>query len=215
MLAMQLKVKVYILLGLLCFAMLSWAENEPVAGRDYQVLDNPIATASKDKVEVIEFFWYGCPHCYQLETYMESWLEDKPGFVDFKYVPAPLGGIWDVHARAFYTAETMGVLDQTHKATFNAIHQEKKTLVNLRQIKDFYASLGVDGDKFQQTTKAFIVDVRLNQAKGIAQAYQLQSVPLIAVNGKYLLSPSITGSAPKIIKVLNYLINKEKALLSK
>ena len=184
----------------------------PVSGKDYQLLANPVtpvATDSTDKIQVIEFFWYGCPHCYQTQPYVESWLQNKPDFVAFQRVPAPFGQVWDLHAKAFYAAETMGVLDKTHQATFDAIHRDKKTLVRMKQIKAFYQQLGVDGDAFVKTAESFIVALRLNQAKEMLQDYQLQSVPVLAVAGKYLVSPVMSSGNQGMIQTLNYLVQQE------
>lgn len=200
--------------GFLLWGGLSFAEEYlPVAGRDYKVLTNPVATDSADKIKVIEFFWYGCPHCYTMEPYVESWLKSKPDFVDFQRVPAPFGHIWDVHARAFYTAETMGVLDKTHQATFDAIHRDKKTLVRMQQIRKFYEKLGIDGDAFAQTFDSFIVDFRFNQAKAMIADYGLQSVPVLAVGGKYLINVTQNSGHAGMMKTLDYLIQQEYQLM--
>ncbi|KFC49356.1 thiol:disulfide interchange protein, partial [Micrococcus luteus] len=119
------------------------AHAEPVAGQQYVELKSPVPVSKPGKVEVVELFWYGCPHCYQFEATLNPWVEKLPDDVNFVRVPALFGGIWNVHGQAFITLESMKVEQKVHDAVFTAIHQEKKKLASAEEFADFVATQGV------------------------------------------------------------------------
>ncbi len=179
------------------------------AQQGYENIANPVKTDNPDKVEVLEFFWYGCPHCFQFEPHIKAWLETKPDNVEFKSVAAPLNPAWKVHSQAFYAAEILGVLDQFHEPMFNAIHKDKKAMRKPKDIAKLAASVGLDGDKFAKTMKSFAVDAKIRQSLQKAQEVGISAVPTVVINGKYRTSGSVAGSYPNLIKVLNDLIAQE------
>lgn len=181
------------------------------AQQGYENLPNPIRTDNPDKVEVLEFFWYGCPHCFQFEPHIKGWLETKPENVEFKSVAAPLNPAWKVHSQAFYAAEILGVLDKFHEPMFNAIHREKKSMRKPKDIAALVETLGIDGDKFQKTMKSFAVDAKIRQSMQKAREVGITAVPTVVINGKYKTSGSVAGSYPNLIDVLNRLIAMESA----
>ena len=181
------------------------------AQQGYENLPNPVRTENPDKVEVLEFFWYGCPHCFQFEPHIKTWLETKPDNVEFKSVAAPLNPAWKVHSQAFYAAEILGVLDTFHEPMFNAIHRDKKSTRKPKDIAKLADSLGIDGDKFEKTMKSFAVDAKIRQSMQKAREVGISAVPTVVINGKYRTSGSVAGSYPNLINVLNQLIAQESA----
>ena len=196
---------------LFSIALLAIAASTANAQQGYENLPNPVKTDNPEKIEVLEFFWYGCPHCYQFEPHIKEWLETKPENVEFKSVAAPLNPAWKVHSQAFYAAELLGVLDQFHEPMFDAIHKDKKSMRKPKEIAKFAESLGLDGDKFAKTMKSFAVDAKIRQSMQKAQELGISAVPTVIINGKYRTSGSVAGSYPNLIKVLNQLIAQESA----
>lgn len=181
------------------------------AQQGYEVLQAPQRTANPDKVEVVEFFWYGCPHCFQFEPHISGWAKTKPENVEFITVAPPLNPAWKVHSQAFYAAQVLGVVDQFHEPMFNAIHKDKKAMRKPKDIAKLAESLGLDGDEFEKTMKSFAVDAKIRQSMQKAKDVGISSVPTVIVNGKYRTSGSIAGSYPQLIDVLNKLIAEESA----
>ncbi len=163
------------------------------------------------QVEVIEFFWYGCPHCYRLEPSMQAWLAEKPEGVVFKRVAPPLNPSWENHARAFYAAEALGVTETLHDPLFDAIHKQRRKLSGKDELADFAASLGIDRDQFRKTMDSFAVQGQLNRATQLARSYELEGVPAVAINGKYKTSGSLAGSYPRMMKIVDQLAREELA----
>ena len=179
-------------------------------GTDYRRLETPVSTSTtKDNVEVVEAFWYGCGHCYRLEPVIEEWLKNKPDNVEFVRLPAVLGSNWEPHARAYYTAEVLGVLDKIHKPLMDAIHLQKRSLSNEEQLAEFFAEHGVDKQAFFKAYNSFEVETRLRRSQQLVRRYRIQGVPAIIVNGKYVTNGTMAGSVPRIFAVVNYLVNKE------
>jgi len=167
-------------------------------------------TAKKGKVEVIEFFWYGCPHCYQFEPTLHKWIENKPENVVFKRIPAIFRAGWDVHAKAYYAAEALGITDKVHQAIFDEIHKSKKALDKPETIAAFMASKsGVEKQVILDTMLSFSIEAKARKAQQAARQYGLRGVPAIAVAGKYMTSATQTGSNQGMIDVTNFLISKE------
>lgn len=176
-------------------------------GRDYVALPKPQPVETGKKVEVREFFWYGCPHCYSLEPVINDWLKHKPANVEFVRTPATAPN-WLVHAQAYYTFAALGATEKTHAALFRAIHEKNRPLNTEQALADFAKEQGIDPGKFRETFNSFGVRTNLEKAKRMAEAYQVTSVPMIAVDGKYLTSASMTGSEEGLMKVLDQLIQQ-------
>lgn len=182
-----------------------------VAGKDYTVLSNPGKVEKPGMIEVREFFWYGCPHCYRLEPYVASWLASKPANINFVRSPAAMNPVWEQNARGYYAVDLMGLTNKVHKPLFDAIHQKNQRLFDQKSLANFYQGYGVDSNKFNAMFNSFAVSGKIAQSKQLAQAYQLDGVPALVVNGKYV----VKGEDQKVIQVVNYLINKERALVKK
>ena len=177
-------------------------------GVEYKALP-PQPTDTGDKIEVLEFFWYGCPHCYTFEPYIKAWKKTKPANVEFVRVPAIFRPDWEIQARTYYALSNMGVIEDMHEKIFAAIHKDKKKLDKKEKLTDFVVKNGVDRKKFEEEYNSFSVDTMVRKAKKKQTAYKIQGVPAIAVNGKYLTSGSMSGSYDNLVKILDYLVAKE------
>jgi thiol:disulfide interchange protein DsbA len=195
--------KIIALLGLLGFSTLANAEGgyDPVTPA--QPVQNP------DKVEVIEFFWYGCPHCYSLEPAMVEWLKTKPANVEFIRQPAVFSDLWGKHAKAYFTAEALGILEKVHADFFDAIQNKKQKLVSEDELAKFFADHGVKDEDFRAAYNSFGVDAKLRQAESIGPRYGITGVPAIIVNGKYKVTGQSAKSQANMLTVTNQLIAQE------
>lgn len=179
-------------------------------GTHYQRLSSPVPTAADDKVEVVEVFWYGCPHCYRLEPEIETWLENKPDNVAFIRLPHTLGRrIGELHARAYYVAEILGVLDRIHKPLFDAIHAEGRAINTPEQLAEFFIEHGVDREAFDKTFDSFELHAKFNRGQQLMKQYRITGVPAMVVDGKYVTNATLAGSEEKIFEVIDYLVGKE------
>ena len=176
-------------------------------GRDYEVLATPQPVETGSKIEVREFFWYGCPHCYALEGGLEEWVKRLPSNVEFVRMPATVPR-WMVHAQAYYTFAALGATAKTHSALFRAIHEEEQRLDSESALAGFAKTQGIDPAKFREAWESFGVRFKLQQAKQVNAAYQISSVPTLAVDGKYITSASMAGGEAQLFAVLDQLIQK-------
>ena len=194
------------------FGMTAQAADVPLeAGKTYVELSNPVPVAVPGKIEVVELFWYGCPHCYAFEPTINPWAEKLPKDVNFRRIPAMFGGPWDAHGQLFLTLEAMGVEHKVHNAVFDAIQKQGKRLTKPDEMADFVATQGVDKDKFLATFNSFAIQGQIKQAKELAQKYGVQGVPTLIVNGKYRFDLGSTGGPEATLNVADQLIAKERA----
>ena len=192
------------LLSLLVFSSAGFA-----AGKGYKDLASIQPTQDPTKVEVIEFFWYGCPHCYQFEPSIEKWQANLPANVTFIRQPAVFSAVWAKHAKAYYTAEVLGVVDKVHADFFYDIQVDKQKLTSEADLAKFFVAHGVDETAFHDAYNSFIVDTKMRQAKSMGPRYGITGVPAVVVNGKYLVNGKTAGSHAGMIKVMNELIAQE------
>ncbi len=167
--------------------------------------------AQPGKIEVLEFFWYGCPHCYSMESHVEKWLETKAADVEFIRLPAVLNKVWMAHARAYYTAQKLDVLNQIHRPLFDAMHKEKRKIMSEDELRDFFVEKGVKAEDFTRTFTSHEVEIRVKQAYVLAQNYRLTGVPAFIVNGKYATSGQLAGTYENIVITINTLIDMERS----
>lgn len=182
------------------------AQGVPTEGQHYQRLAAPIPMASTGKIEVYEFFWYGCPHCFALEPFVEQWSAKLPPDVNFHRVPAAFTPQYEFHQKVFYALEAMGQLGNVHRKLFNAIHVDHKRMAAEAEVTAFVAGLGLDGAKFGEMLKSFSVIGKARQARQLADGYRLEGVPTIGVQGRYTTSPSMVGGTERTFNVVDYLI---------
>jgi thiol:disulfide interchange protein DsbA len=180
------------------------------AGVNYEVLPAPVRTADPSTIEVTELFWYGCGHCFHFEPLLENWKKTLPA--DVKFVPSP--AIWnsqmEVHAKAFYTAQALGVLDKVHRPIFEAMNLKKQRLQNEAELAELFAAHGVKAEEFSKVFNSFSVNSQARQADARARSYRISGTPEVVVNGKYRVSAKLAGSQEKILDVVDYLIELER-----
>jgi len=198
-------------LGMLLLAAGGASAEEFDEGIDYRLVEQPARAESGNDVEVLEFFWYGCPHCFHLEPEIERWLEHKPAGVSFRRIPAATSPRWAPHAKAFYAAEQLGVLDKLHEPLFKALHEQRRKIFTDDQIIAFAAEQGIDEDAFRAAYNSFPVDMQLRKARELGQRYNIDGVPAMVVNGKYVTSASQTGTVARMFQVVDYLAAQEGA----
>jgi thiol:disulfide interchange protein DsbA len=172
----------------------------------WKLMNPPQPTENSGKIEVIEFFWYGCPHCYALEPEVVAWLKRAPKDVEFKRVPAYPSESWGEAAKLFYTLETMGLLPQLHEKAFDAIHKDQVNLMNKRQRDQWLAKNGVDPAKYDAAEKSFTVATKLARDKQMTLDYKVDGVPRVIVAGKYYTSSEQAGGATRVFPVVDQLI---------
>jgi thiol:disulfide interchange protein DsbA len=203
------------LLGLALSVMISGsaiAQMAFVEGSDYQLITPAVKTTQPDKVVVTEIFWYGCPHCFRFEPYVEKWSAKLPDGVVFEQVPSSLNPRWTEHARAYYSFQLMGSLEQTHRAFFDAIHLKRERLTDLDSIAGFVGERGLDEKAFREYYTSFPVETQIRKNVQREKRYGHNGVPAIIVNGKYLVSASLAGSNERMIQIMNFLVARELAL---
>jgi thiol:disulfide interchange protein DsbA len=179
-------------------------------GKQYQVLKDPQPTGDASTIEVVELFWYGCPHCYRLEPLIHEWLQNKPDDVTFIRMPAILGKGWELLAKGYFTAELLGVLDTVHSDLFAAIHEKNSKFRDEKELRDFFISKGVAQEDFDKMFNSFAVSVKVNNARLMTRRYAITGVPTLIVNGKYSTSGSLAGSNENIINVVDQLVAQER-----
>lgn len=168
------------------------AAAQPVANRDYRAINPPQPTDSGKNVEVLEFFWYACPHCNSLQPSLRNWLKTKPADVEFKRVPAVLSESWIPLTRAFYALEATGSLEKLHYEMFSAIHEKNLRLQDPKLLFDWVARNGVDRQQFQDAYGSFGVQSRTRRSIDMSRHYDISGTPALTVDGKYLVAPSMT-----------------------
>ena len=177
-------------------------------GKHYKRVDQP-KTIDGDNVEVLEFFWYGCPHCYKFEPYVSKWKQNKPGNVEFVRVPATFQPLWELHARAYYALQLLDKGEEIHPKFFSEIHNNKNYMKTIDQLTIFVQQYGVDRSEFIDAMNSFTVENQVRKARKLVKDYKLTGVPTVTINGKYLISASMAGSYDNMIKIINYLVAKE------
>lgn len=177
-------------------------------GFDYRVMPVPQPVETKGKVEVIEFFWYGCPHCYDFEPELKAWLKRQPKDVSFRKVPVAFRDDFMPHSQLFYALEAIGKGDALNDKVMYAMHKENKRLMTENEIADWVASQGVDRNTFLAAYRSFAVISKARAARQMADAYRIDGVPTIVMQGRYVTSPSIAGTKAKSIVVMDFLEEK-------
>lgn len=195
-------------------SMGSLAQEQYVEGQHYQVIKKPVRTADPSKIEVTEVFWYGCPHCNAFRPVFDQWKKQQDDTVSATHSPAMWNKSMVVHARVFYTAKTLGKLDVMHKEIFDAMHIKRKRLLKEAEIYTLFEKHGVSKEDFNKVFSSFGVNSMVQQADARARSYGITGTPEIVVNGKYRTSGRMAGSSANVFKVIEYLVEKEKALKS-
>lgn len=179
-------------------------------GVDYDKIDTPVLTSNPDKIEVMEFFWYGCGHCFKMESYLDPWLARMPADVIFTRRPGVLNKSWEVHGRGYFVAQSQNLLEKTHHALFNAIHLDKKNIRTKEALADFYADYDLDREKFLKMYDSFSVSSDIRESAAMARAFRIGGVPTIIVNGKYVTSGKKARSYDRWMDIIDYLVELER-----
>lgn len=201
-------------LALVAMSLVAIAAHAFEAGKDYDVLPNPVAVMADGKIHVEEAFWYGCPHCFSLESIIVPWKKTLPSDVVFEQIPAMFGKAWVSHAQLFYTLDVLGKLESSQSAIFTAIHRNKERLLGQGAQKDFLVDAGlVEGKAFDKAYNSFAVKTRMKQADKRVRSFKITGVPAVIVQGKYVVTAATAGGQQNMTKVIDHLIELERAAL--
>jgi protein dithiol oxidoreductase (disulfide-forming) len=180
-----------------------------VEGQHYERLPEPVETrVDEGQIEVTEAFWYGCPHCYNLQDSVKAWYETLGEDVSVIHLPATMGGDWNTHALVFYAAEELGIREEVHDDIFTAIHEEGRSLNDADSIASFLSQYGVSEDDARQALDAFGVKSQVNQAHARMRAMRLMGVPALVIDGRYVVTPSGAGSLENMPQIADALIER-------
>jgi thiol:disulfide interchange protein DsbA len=200
-------------LGLAVMPAAVQAQGGPVEGRQYLRLASPAPVSLPDpakKIEVVEFFWYGCPACNALEPLLEAWLPRLPADVSFRHVPVGFAVPHQVHQKMYYALERMGQLERLHRRIFAAMHQQGQRLQTERDVVAWVAANGVNADEFTGVYRSMVVDSRSRQARQLSDAYKIDGVPTIGVHGRFVTSATMAGGFERSLLVTEFLIQRAR-----
>lgn len=195
--------------------LLSWSGSmaqsvEYEEGVHFSELQIPIRTRNPDKIQVAEYFSYGCPHCFEFEPLISAWHRNLPEDVEFIRTPAIWNEDYQVYAQTYYTIKALKVLDVAHTPIFNAIHNLRRRLNSPQQMAGFLKDFGIAPEDFAKAYNSFGVRAGVQQADSRGKAYRSGGVPAIIINGKYRIEGGMAGSNSNILRVADYLIEKER-----
>ena len=194
-------------IGAALVATAAFAQGQP----QFTELKPPQPTIGEgSKIEVVEFFWYGCPHCYTIEPMVEQWKKTLPAQAVFRPFPAVFNARWAHDAAIFYTFEALGVLDKLHRAFFDAIHQDHLRTDDPKALAEWVKGHGIDPKKFEDTMKSFSVQAKVRRAAQLTAAYKIDGTPAFAVAGRYTVSAEQGGSREGMLQAVSYLVDKVK-----
>lgn len=168
----------------------------------------PKVAEDANKIEVVEFFWYGCPHCYHLEPLVEQWQKTLPPDAVFRPYPAVFNARWGHDAAIFFTFQALGVLDRLHRPFFDAIHQDGLRTDDAKALDAWVKKQGLDPKKFNDTLKSFAVQAKVRRAAQLTAAYKIDGTPAFAVDGRYTVSAEQGRSQEGMLKTVSYLVEK-------
>jgi thiol:disulfide interchange protein DsbA len=199
---------------LLAFPLSAQQVKPPLEGIDYLTLNPPQPTDAGGKIEVTEFFWYRCPHCYNLEPVLEPWVKKLPRDTQFKRVPAIFNDEWALDARIFYALEAIGDGERVHRKLFETIHNDGGVRLKgdgyMKWVAAWLGKNGVDMAKYDAALRSFTVDTKLKRAMQLTQAYKIDGVPAVAVQGRWVASASMSGERQVMMAVTDYLIGEAR-----
>jgi thiol:disulfide interchange protein DsbA len=195
----------------LCLFAAGARSADPQPNVNYGVLSQPQPVDADGRVEVIEFFWYNCPHCYALEPLIGPWSKKLSKDTQFKRVPAIFNDQWALAGRAYYALEAIGEVERLHRALFDAIHKDGLSITNEKAVAEWMGNHGVDAAKFSAAYRSFAVESKLKRALQLTEAYQFKGVPTLAVQGKYIVVAGEHGaSQAEMLSITDYLIGRAR-----
>ena len=188
-----------------------WAQQAFRSGKDYITLERPVTTeAGNGKIEVLEFFWYSCPHCNQFEPAFEQWAKNAPKDVVVRRVPVAFRDDFVPQQRLYYTLEAMNLVDKMHLRVFTAIHGEKLMLNSDAAVLAWADKQGIDRAKFEQAYKSFGVATKSKRAVQLQNDFKIEGVPSLGVAGRYYIDGTLAGSMPRALQVADALIAQNR-----
>jgi thiol:disulfide interchange protein DsbA len=182
----------------------------PREGVEFRLIDPPQPADDASKIEVVEFFWYSCPHCNAFEPELVEWARKLPSDVVFKRVPVQFNAGFEPQQRLFYTLEAMGKLDALHGKVFQAIHTQRQPLNTADRIATWAGEQGLDAKAFGDAYKSFGVQSKVQRATTMMKSYGVDGVPMLAIGGRYVTSPSQAGSGARALQVADFLIEQAR-----
>lgn len=200
--------------GVLGASALGWpgvasAQRRPEEGKDFRALDTKAPVeAPAGKIEVVEFFWYSCPHCNAFEPKLNAWLKTIPADVAFRRAPVAFRDDFVPQQRLYYTLEAMGKVDELHSKVFHAIHVERQPTNREDSILAFAQKNGLDRAKFQELYNSFSVSTKARRAKQLQDQYQVDGVPALGVAGRWYTDATMAGSMDRALQVVDYLVGE-------
>ena len=207
-----------LIVGLATVLSCAAAVAQPTEGKDYLALKPPQAVEATGKVEVTEFFWYRCPHCYKLEPVLQDWVKKLPRDAQFRRVPAIFNDEWLLDARVFFALEATGDVARVHSGLFDAIHQQGGVRLKgdayMKWVAEWVGKNGVDPAKYDAALRSFTVENKLKRAMQMTQAYKIDGVPAIGVQGRWVVSASMTGEPRMMMNVTDYLVGEARKRLA-
>jgi thiol:disulfide interchange protein DsbA len=175
----------------------------------YDLIDPPQRTSTPGKVEIVDVFWYGCPHCWRFLPSMEALEKRKADYIEIRRMPAIFRDSWAIHARAYYTAKLLNAVEQIHRPLFEAIHEQNKKLNTRESLREFFVAHGVDGKAFDKTFDSFAVETMLRKSVLMQGRYGVRGTPSVIVNGKYRVSAGKAGGYAEMVDVAEALAARE------
>ena len=179
-------------------------------GVHYQTLTKPVVTLDPARVEVLELFWYGCPHCDMLDPALKAWAQQLPSDVLFTRMPVVFGRSWEMHARMFWVAKNLGLLETIHEPLFDTIHREGRRLQRVEDVIAFFERYGADPAVVKRELAGFATESALRLADARVRAYGIQGVPALVVNGQFVTGVSQAGGESQLFQLLDELIEKSR-----
>jgi thiol:disulfide interchange protein DsbA len=179
--------------------------------KDFTVLKQPVPTESGNKVEVLEFFQYSCPHCASYEPFLAGWKKKQGADIEYRRIPIAWDNSTMPHVRIYYALEALGKLPELHEKVFVAIQKNRQPMINSDQIADFMAANGIDRKQWLDAYNSFSVASKANRAGQIWRAYKVDGTPMMAVDGRFMTAPSMVGSREGSLVVLDYLVQRSRA----
>jgi len=198
------------LLGAALGSPAAHAQGGPVEGKNYVRLSVPLpVSAPPGKIEVVDFFWYGCPHCAAFEPELDGWVRRLPEDVLFVRVPVAFRAEpFTTHQRIFYALEALGLVDSLHRKVFYAIHVEHQALDKPAEIEAFMAKSGVDTAKFMEAFASFSTLAKIKRAKQLVDGYKIDGVPAIGIHGRFYTAGSLAGGNERMLPVTDFVVQK-------
>ncbi len=185
-----------------------------IEGKHYRVLPQQQPTTTETAIEVVEAFSYMCPHCFTFQPHLHGWLQSQQD-VELVRMPVALGHIkWLSTAKAYYVAEAMGILDQTHMPMFETIHRLRTDLSDPGKQAEFFKTYGITAEDYNKALTSFAVDTRIKRSRAMARNYQISGTPTVIINGRYITSPLMAGSMENAVEVIDMLVNMERDRLA-